>query len=208
MELEIPPGSFEGYIFDCDGTLADTMPLHYSAWCRAFRDFGATFHFGEQQFYAMGGMSTRLVVRELNEQHGLNLDIDALVHHKEECFLERLHEVRPIEPVVRFAREVAGAGRPVAVASGGFRHIVEKTLELVEIRGLFEIIMTPADVERGKPAPDMFLKAAELMGVRPECCLVFEDGGAGIEAARAAGMPVVVVPGPGSARAGVAQGTA
>jgi HAD superfamily hydrolase (TIGR01509 family) len=192
--MELPPGDFDGFIFDCDGTLADTMPLHYEAWCAAFRDIGATFYFEEDEFYNMGGLSTRMVVEEMNRKHATNFDVPALVHYKEELFLKRLPEVKPIPEVVSFARLQIAAGRPVSVASGGMPHVVGSTLEFLGLRELFPIIVTPGDVARGKPAPDLFLLAAERMGVAPARCLVFEDGVPGIEAAQAAGMACVIVP--------------
>ena len=194
MGMQLPPGEFDGFIFDCDGTLADTMPLHYEAWCQAFRDVGATFYFEEDDFYDMGGLSTRMVVEEMNRKHDTNLDVPALVHHKEELFLRRLPSVAPIPEVVNFARDAAARGRPMAVASGGLPHVVNCTLEFIGIRALFPHVLTPVDVARGKPAPDLFLLAAERMGVPPGRCLVFEDGRPGIEAAHAAGMACVVVP--------------
>lgn len=196
MHLDIPEGDFAGYIFDCDGTLADSMPLHYRAWCQAIAAAGATFTFDEDLFYTLGGTPTRKIVGHINEHYGSSLDSESVALHKEQLYLGGLHEVRPIPEVVDFARRVA-ASSPVCVASGGSNHVVRKTLEYIAVADLFPILITPEQVPRGKPHPDMFLLAAEKMGVEPTRCLVFDDGPVGFRAAEAAGMKWVRVPQPG-----------
>ena len=195
MRLSIPAGDFEGFIFDCDGTLADTMPIHYRAWVRAFKDFKTSFVFSEDKFYSMGGISTSKIVDVLNKENGTDYDNEKIARRKEIIFMETLPGVRPIQPVCDFARRAVADGFPVAVASGGFPRVVKRTLELIDIYDLFkDRVVTPDMVERGKPDPDIFLYAAKLMSITPEKCLVFEDAAPGIEGARAAGMQVVVVP--------------
>jgi beta-phosphoglucomutase family hydrolase len=193
MKLDIPPGDFAGYIFDCDGTLVDTMPLHYRAWDRAMQQAGLTVPLSEELFYSLGGMPTRKVATVFAKHYGLTIDADYVFHHKEELFLEMQAEMKVIQPVVDFARKLHGR-TPMSVASGGPRPVVRKTLELMHLIELFPVIVTPEDVAHGKPAPDMFLLAAQKMGVPPEQCLVFEDAGPGFEAAAAAGMQCVRVP--------------
>lgn len=192
MKLDIPEGEFEGYIFDCDGTLVDTMPLHFRAWERAMQAAGLSGPLSEDLFYSVGGMPTRRVAQFLAKHYGLTIDVDAVFHQKEALFLEMQEEMRVIEPVVRFARSLHGRA-PMSVASGGPRSVVKKTLELMGLDALFPVIVTPEDVTHGKPSPEMFLLAASRMGVRPERCLVFEDAPPGFEAAAAAGMQHVVV---------------
>lgn len=192
MELDIPEGEFEGYIFDCDGTLVDTMPLHFRAWERAMQLSGLAGPLSEELFYSMGGMPTRKVAQVLATHYGLTIDVEHVFHQKEALFLEMQDEMTVIEPVVSFARSLHGRA-PMSVASGGPRPVVKKTLELMGIDGLFPIIVTPEDVAHGKPSPEMFLLAASRMGVKPERCLVFEDATPGFEAAAAAGMKHVVV---------------
>lgn len=195
MRLEIPEGDFAGYIFDCDGTLADSMPLHYRAWCNAILAAGATFLFDEDLFYTLGGTPTRKIVGHINDHYGSSLDPETVTLEKERLYLSYLHEVQPIPDVVDFARDVA-ATHPVCVASGGSHHIVRKTLEYIRVGDLFPLLITPEQVARGKPHPDMFLLAAEKMGVEPSRCLVFDDGPVGFRAAEAAGMRWVRVPQP------------
>jgi len=193
FSLELPPGDFAAYIFDCDGTLADTMPTHYKAWLTALGEHADKFP--EAMFYELGGVPTARIVELLNERHQLDLPVDQTVAHKEHLFLELSHEIAAIEPVVALARDFAGI-KPMAVASGGHRRIVLNTLRALGIADLFQAIVTAEDYHRGKPAPDPFLEAALRLGVPPEACLVFEDTATGIAAATAAGMQSVLIPGP------------
>jgi HAD superfamily hydrolase (TIGR01509 family) len=193
MELDIPQGEFEGYIFDLDGTLADTMPLHYEAWNEAMRHAGLKGRLDENRFYALGGVPSRRVAELLGRHHGVALDPEAVYRDKEALFMGSLQKLELIRPVVDFARNVSQT-HPVAVASGGTREVVRSTLAKTGLVSLFPIVVTADDVAHGKPAPDMFLLAARKMKVAPGRCLVFEDGEPGIEAAKAAGMTWVFVP--------------
>lgn len=191
-ELSEPLARFDGFIFDCDGTLAHTMPLHHRSWVHALGRAGAHFEFGWELFQSRAGMSLEHTVYELNRQFGTTLDPAQVALDQRDYYTTRTSEVTPIGPVVALARE-ASKTRSVSVASGSeYRHVVH-TLELIGARAWFEIIVTPVDVERGKPAPDMFLLAATRMGVPPERCLVLEDSQLGIEAARSAGMHSALV---------------
>jgi len=193
MKLELPAGDFAGYIFDCDGTLIDTMPLHFRAWDEALRALGSKTPLPLDLFYSYGGVPTRRVAELFVAQFALEAEPARLFALKEERFVAMLQEVRLIEPVVELARRVAKT-HPVSVASGGPREVVLRSLRMAGLAELFPIVITPEDVLHGKPAPDMFLLAAERMGVEPARCLVFEDAQPGIDGARAAGMQVVRVP--------------
>ena len=195
MKLVIPAGDFAGYLFDLDGTLVDTMPLHYAAWREALRRGGLGRELKEDYFYSLGGVPTRLVAQRIGEHYGVKLDAEKVEHVKEGLYLEWLRDAKLITPVVAFARRVAKT-HPVAVVTGGMPNVARSALQLTGLDALFHIVVTPADVPsgRGKPAPDMFLIAARRMGVAPERCLVFEDAEPGIAGARAAGMQVVFVP--------------
>ncbi len=193
MKLDIPDGKFDAYIFDCDGTVADTMPAHYEAWCEALKPYGIPFP--EAMFYDLGGTKTHRIVEILAERHGVNIPVEQTVETKERIFSQKLHAIEPVEPVVALVRKYHGKA-PMAVASGGIRSLVTKTLDHLGLLGYFNAIVTADDVTHGKPHPEPFLLAAERLGVPPDRCLVFEDGKVGIEAARAAGMAVCVVPTP------------
>jgi beta-phosphoglucomutase family hydrolase len=191
--IKIPEGNFAAYIFDCDGTLGDTMPAHYSAWCAALKEHN--FDFPEAQFYELGGVPTERIVEILNERHGYHMPVKETAHFKEELYLQMIEQIVPIEPVVAIVNEIHGK-LPIAVASGGHRRIVTRTLSCLGILDKFDTIICAEDYRQGKPHPDPFLTAAYRLGVVPEKCLVFEDTKAGIQAAHAAGMQWVLVPPP------------
>ncbi len=189
--LQIPEREFDAYIFDCDGTLADTMGLHYDAWKMALEPHGADLP--EDLYYSWGGRPTREIVEALNEMQGLFMDPEAMVHHKEGLYHRLIREVEPILEVVSFARSMHGK-KPLAVASGGGRKAVTATLESLGLIHLFDTIVTSEDYANGKPAPDPYLEAARRLGVEPAGCLVFEDTEIGKQSALAAGMECVLVP--------------
>jgi len=191
--IELPEGDTLAYIFDCDGTLADSMPMHYRAWKHAFEKNGAKFAFTWELFYSLAGAGMHDSVHWLNERYGDQLDADQVVNDQHEMLFCELANVQAIDPVVELARELKLKGYPIAVASGGDRRHVHETLTAVGILELFDAVVTKDDVPRSKPAPDTFLLAAERLGVPPEKCVVFEDGQPGIEAARAAGMRWVFI---------------
>jgi beta-phosphoglucomutase family hydrolase len=193
MKLEIPKGDFAGYIFDLDGTLVDTMPLHYRAWDVAMRAVGLDAPLDEELFYSLGGVPTKRVAELIAAHYGLTIDPHAVFDHKESLFVELQQDAKIIEPVVEIARRMS-LTHPVSIASGGPRVIVHRMLKLTGLAPLFNVVITPEDVEHGKPSPDMFLLAAKRMGVPPEKCLVFEDAEPGMRAAEAAGMQWVRVP--------------
>ena len=198
MKLDLPTGDFAGYIFDLDGTLVDTMPLHYRAWDLAMRRAGLNAPLDEELFYSLGGVPTRRVAELIGAQYGLTLDVHAVFHHKESLFVDLQKDAKLIEPVVEIARRMS-LTHPVSVASGGPREIVRGMLELSGLAPLFirddyHLVVTPEDVVHGKPAPDLFLLAAQRMGVPAAQCLVFEDAEPGMRAAEAAGMKWVRVP--------------
>lgn len=187
-----PERLYDGYVFDCDGTLADTMPIHFEAWRVALAAAGARFDFHWKLFTSRAGMSLERTVEELSAQFDVRLDPLAVADAQRDVFARLEASVTPIEEVLSFAREVARS-RPVAVASGSLRPNVERSLTLIGARELFSVIVTPERVEHGKPFPDMFLLAARELGVEPTKCLAIEDGELGIQAARRAGMDVAIV---------------
>jgi len=179
-----------GLIFDCDGTLVDTMPAHLEAWLETLGSFGLSLD--EDRFYAMGGWPTKTVAKTLFDEAGIPIDLDEITLHKESLYLKRLADVTLIEPIVRIAREYRGK-IPMAVATGATRNVCERTLDLVGIRDWFDTLVTSDDVSRHKPEPDIFLEAARRIGAAPANCRVYEDADPGIEAARRAGMEYVDV---------------
>jgi beta-phosphoglucomutase-like phosphatase (HAD superfamily) len=180
----------QALIFDCDGTLADTMPLHWRAWqVIAARHH---LHLPEDRFYALGGVPSREIVKMLSAEQGLGLDHLAVAREKEAVYLPLIAQVEPINAVVGVAR--ANFGKlPMAVASGSTHRVIEQVLERLNIRHLFQVIVTSEDVAHQKPAPDIFLEAARRIGVAPQFCRAYEDSDLGMQAIRAAGMEAVDV---------------
>lgn len=180
----------QGIIFDCDGTLADTMPLHWRAW--QIITARHRLHLPEDRFYALGGIPSRDILKMLSHEQGVTIDHLAVAREKEAEYLPLIAQVEPINTVVGIAR--ANYGKiPLAVASGGTRKIIEQVLEHLGIRHLFNTIVTSEDVANQKPAPDIFLEAAQRIGVPPQRCRAYEDTDLGMQAIRAAGMEAVDV---------------
>lgn len=176
----------KGLIFDSDGTLVDTMPLHYRAWLETVRAENADFP--EPLFYELAGVPSEKIVTILNEKFGYTLDPKTVTHNKETLFVEKyLPQAMPIEMVVDVAKTYKGK-MPMAVVTGGIRRVVNNALAVIGMVDFFDTVVTADDVQNGKPAPDPFLEAARRLGVEPEFCQVFEDSEAGLEGARRAGM--------------------
>lgn len=185
-----PPSRPRAIIFDCDGTLADTMPLHWRAWQVIAGRHG--FSFPEDRFYSLGGVPSRDILKVLSVEQDLPLDPLAVAREKEAEYLPLIAQVEPINTVVGVAREHFGK-IPLAVASGGTRRIIEQVLNHLDIRHLFKAVVTSEDVVNQKPAPDIFLEAARRLGVPPHSCRAYEDTDLGMRAIRAAGMEAVDV---------------
>jgi len=180
----------QGLIFDCDGTLADTMPLHWRAWQVVTARH--RLHLPEDRFYSLGGVPSRDILKMLSDEQGVPLDHLAVAREKEAEYLPLIAQVEPINIVVTVVRENYGR-IPLAVASGGTRKIIEQVLEHLGIRQLFSAIVTSEDVINQKPKPDIFLQAARRIGVQPQFCRAYEDTDLGMLAIRAAGMEAVDV---------------
>lgn len=180
----------KGLIFDCDGTLADTMPQHWRAWQIIAQRHG--LHFPEDRFYALGGVPSRDILKMLAQEQALSIDHIAVAHEKENTYLPLMADVQPIHAVVEIARAHHGK-IPMAVASGGTQPIIVQVLEQLKIRHLFEAVVTSEMVTRQKPAPDIFLEAARRIGVEPQFCRGYEDTDLGLQAIRSAGMDAVDV---------------
>ena len=180
----------EGLIFDCDGTVVDTMPIHYAAWCSTTAKHG--LEFPEDRFYALGGVSPFEVLRMLSEEQGVEIAAEAVTFQKEARYMELIADAEEIPEVMQIVREQHGK-LPMAIASGGTHETVEGILQHCSIRHYFDAIVTSQDVENPKPAPDTFLEAARRINVAPEKCRAYEDADMGIKAIIAAGMEPVDV---------------
>jgi beta-phosphoglucomutase-like phosphatase (HAD superfamily) len=184
QELSVDPKA-KGLIFDIDGTISDTMPIHLFAYQQTAAEYG--FEISSELFYSLSGIPAYQTSCIYKEKFGKDFDPQEFANKKEDCFLKNIHLAGPIVPVINIIREYAGK-LPMACGTGGSRFYAIKTLELAGVLAYFEHVVTAEDVENHKPHPDTFLKAAELIGIPAEFCQVFEDSPLGIQAAEAAGM--------------------
>ncbi len=194
MQFSPPKRNYGGYIFDCDGTLADSMSIHFEAWTQGLKAGGSKHELSPHGFMSVAGMALVQTVEYWEENYGERINLDAVIKAKNAYFEENRDRIAPIEPIVRFATGLHEQGRPIAVASGGRQVDVLWTLHHIGIADLFQVIVTADDVETAKPAPDLFLLAAKRLGIEPTECFVLEDSDLGIEAANLAGMDSVRLP--------------
>jgi beta-phosphoglucomutase family hydrolase len=194
MPLQIPPGPHRAYLFDMDGTIADSMPLHYIAWKQALAEYGCP-DFPEDLFYSWGGMPVAAIIATLNQRHGLSMPVEEVAHRKESLYYELLPKLTAV-PEVLDQIEEAHTRIPFAVVSGSTRESVTASLRVLGLLDKFDILVCAGDYEKSKPDPEPFLLAAQKLNVPPETCLVFEDTDMGIEAATRAGMQSVRIPQP------------
>jgi beta-phosphoglucomutase family hydrolase len=189
MPLTLPAGPFRAYLFDMDGTIADSMPLHYIAWKQALAEYGCPL-FPEDLFYSWGGMPVREIVATLNQRHSLSMPIEEVAHRKEGLYYELLPQLTAVPEVLEQIEE-AHQRIPFAVVSGSTRESVTKSLDVLGLRDKFDVLVCAGDYKNAKPDPEPFLMAAHKLNVPPATCLVFEDTAMGIQAATRAGMQSV-----------------
>ncbi len=198
MTLKLPEGTFRAYLFDCDGTIADSMPLHYVAWTTALGEWGCSFE--EELFYAWGGKPIVEIISDLNTLRGLNMPVAQVAERKENLYFTLLPQLKAVPEVLHHIQAMQGT-IPFAVVSGSRRDSVTASLAALGLLDKFQAIVCAGDYTNSKPHPEPFLLAASRLGVRPQDCLVFEDTDMGIQAATAAGMASVKVPTPLERRA-------
>lgn len=186
MKYDIKPG-IKGLIFDLDGTLADTMPLHFKCWQTACKKYGAEIDNSFLRKYS--GSPGRVIAEEVIRTRNLIgvVSTEEIINEKLLLFSAEHHTVKPIEPVTEIVKKYHGK-LPMAIGTGGHREAVYLTLEITGLQKYFDIVVTANDVDKFKPDPETFLKCASLMNVEPQYIEVFEDSQLGIDAALAAGM--------------------
>jgi beta-phosphoglucomutase family hydrolase len=193
MKLKLPPGVFGAYLFDCDGTIADSMPLHYVAWKQVLGEWNCEFE--EMFFYSLGGMPIVEIIATLNRKHGLSMPVETVARRKESLYYEMLPQLKVVPEVLEHIEDQHGQ-IPFAVVSGSTRDSVTASLGMLKLLDKFQAMVCAGEYRNGKPDPEAFLLAASKLGVAPVACLVFEDTEMGIQAATAAGMASVKVPPP------------
>ena len=177
-------------IFDLDGTLADTMQVHFLAYQHILSQYGIDYTY--ETFMSLAGVPAFGTIEKINEMFGTSLVPEEVGNAKEAEYEKIMHQMKPIEPVVKLVKKYHGK-LPMAVGTGGYNRLAWKTLRIIDLDKYFDILVAAEDVEKHKPHPDTFLRCAELMGVAPEYCQVFEDGQPGMQAAKVAGMMATLV---------------
>ncbi|KUE78787.1 HAD family hydrolase [Aeromonas schubertii] len=181
---------YDALIFDLDGTLVNSMPLHLDAWAQTAAEFGLPFD--RARIHGMGGIPTRKIVALLANEHGLHIDVEAFTRRKVALYLANIDKVQVYPPMWELVRSQFGK-RPMGIGTGSPRRHVEQILRQTGLDAYIETIVSADDVENHKPHPDTFLKVAGQLGVEPTRCLVFEDTEIGVQAGRAAGMDTLLV---------------
>jgi beta-phosphoglucomutase-like phosphatase (HAD superfamily) len=179
-------------IFDWDGTLVDTRHANYEALFVALLRHG--FQLPRDWYYSRTGLSAVEMIKLLidEDEKTADIPIECIVRERDKIFLRGVNAVREISVIADIARRYHGQ-LPLAIASGGARAVIEPALRITQLGRLFDVVVTREDAERGKPAPDLFLIAAQRLGVSPSDCLVYEDSDEGVIAAKLAGMAVMDV---------------
>ena len=190
MKLNIPAGPFQAYLFDCDGTIVDSMPLHQIAWSKALAEWNCEFP--ERLFYSWGGLPVVEIIARLNQQNRLSMPVESVARRKEELYYEILPQLQGVPEVLELIAAQHGK-IPFAVVSGSTKDSVTQSLKALNLLDKFDVLVCAGDYSKGKPDPEPFLMAAKKLGVPPETCLVFEDTEMGIESATAAGMQSVKI---------------
>jgi beta-phosphoglucomutase family hydrolase len=189
MKINIDPKA-KALIFDLDGTLSDSLPVHIATWDTICGEMGCTFD--ERIMVEMTGMATISFAERIKKDNKLNIDPWEIVRRKQSHFWDNAYKVKPNIPVIEVVKKYYKV-LPMAVGTGASRRSAELQLETLQLKKYFDVIVTADDVNKHKPEPDTFLRCAELMNVPPEDCIVFEDGELGMKAARAAGMQLIDV---------------
>lgn len=186
MTIKVQPKA-KALIFDLDGTLSNSLPVHLATWNLVGEKYG--FVFDPQILLEMTGRPTIEFAERVVDQYKLAVDPQDIMLMKQSAFWDMAHLLQPINEVVSVVMENHGK-LPMSVGTGAGRKSTQVQLETLDLLKYFDVVVTAEDVTSHKPKPETFLECARLMGVEPQFCQVFEDGVLGIEAAQKAGMMV------------------
>jgi len=189
MTLQVHPEA-KALIFDLDGTLSNSLPVHVATWNKVGETYGFTFD--PQIVHEMTGRPTIEFARHIVEKYNLTANPEDIVKLKQKTFWDSAELLEPVQEIIAIVKEYHGQ-LPMSVGTGASRKSAEVQLGELGIADYFDAVVSADDVASHKPEPETFLKCAQLMGVEPTACQVFEDGDLGIEAAKKAGMMVTDV---------------
>ncbi len=183
---------YQAIIFDMDGVIIDSEPLHERAYLEIFSEKGYAETHGVN-FDDYIGRTDKALIEDFVAKHRPTFTVQNLSDWKKDRFLQLMRKEEPIFEDLPELVERLAARYPMAVASGSLHPVIDAVLALKNLRQHFRHCVSSSDVAHGKPAPDIFLHTAKLMGIAPRDCCVIEDSAAGVAAARAAGMDVIAI---------------
>lgn len=187
---QLTQGDYEAFLYDCDGTLADNMMAHKLAYQEVAATYGIALD--TTLIDETAGWPTVLVAKEISRRYGVTLP-ETFATEKSAVFMAKhIEKTQPVVFVLEHLKKQVGK-KKIGVVSGGSRSTVSKTLSVLGLTEVIDVLVCAGETPKGKPAPDPFLKAAMDLGVEPTKCFVFEDGEPGTTAAEAAGMKWVRV---------------
>lgn len=189
--LQIDFERYQGFIFDLDGTLIDSMPFHIKAWIQVAAEHG--FSITPDFINERGGCSSRNIVLDLKKEGHDVGDVDAFVKRKVQLYREHINEVPLFDSVFEILKRAHERGAKIAIGTGTQRKNAVDILAIHNISNLVDVIVSADDVKAHKPNPETYLEAMRQMGLTSEQCLVIEDGKPGIEAAAAAHIDCLIV---------------
>jgi HAD superfamily hydrolase (TIGR01509 family) len=188
----------QAVIFDHDGVMVDTEPLHSQAWVQILEQYGKTPQFFENGVVHHIGIPIDENWHMLKARYGITESADFLEEQRSVIYRQLLNRTQPMDGLMELLRRLRQArkdkGIRLAIASSSNREYIETVLENFGIADDFDAIVSRKDVPLGKPAPDVYIRAAQLLNVQAESCIVLEDSETGVSAARAAGMKVIAIP--------------
>lgn len=179
---------YEGLIFDMDGTLIDTMPVHARAWGMVGEQFG--YEFDSQIMYQLGGATVKTIASAIMQKAGMpQARLDEVVAAKRALSYQLIPTESKLLPTFDIVKHYH-QHKPIALGSGSHRHLIDMLMNKLAIAPYFNAIVSADDVKEHKPHPETFLRCAELTKVNPARCIVFEDADLGVQAGLSAGMDV------------------
>lgn len=187
----------KGIIFDLDGTLVDSEPNYYKSDKKLFDEYGIALT--EEMNNKYIGIGSQDMMKDIKEIFNIHESIEILVAKKNQYYIDIAKENTMVFPeMLKFLQLLKKNNFPMAVASGSSPEIIEMILSITNIKPYFDVLLSAEEVKRGKPAPDIFIETAKLLGISPDHCLVLEDSQYGVEAAKRAGMYCISIPFPPS----------
>ncbi len=195
----------QAFIFDMDGVIIDSEPLHFEVDIQVMNYYGSAITHEQLEQYV--GMTNPEMWAAIKDEHQLTQSVSEIIEYQLSNKIEMLtsREMEPIDGIRELLAELKARNIPAAIASSSPPVFISAVLRKFDLLDQFKCVVSGEEVEKGKPAPDVYLKAAELLGVDPEHCMVLEDARHGVAAAKAAGMKCIGFVNPNSGNQDLSQ---